>query len=66
MFKKVLHNIITLPLGIIAGLSAGLATAIVVIDKPISAAFGLEEEYNNGLDEIIEVFEETKEDLKFD
>ena len=41
MFKKVLHDIITLPLGIIAGLSAGLTTALIVIDKPISAAFGM-------------------------
>ena len=66
MSKKVLHDIITLPLGIIAGLSVALTTALIVIDKPISAAFGLEEVYNNSLDAMIEFFEETKEDLKFD
>lgn len=66
MFKKVLHGIITLPLGVIAGLSAGLTTAIIAIDRPISAAFGLKEEYNNSLDAMIECFEEIKEDFEFD
>lgn len=66
MFKKVLYVIVSLPLSIVSVISSFLTALMFVLDKPIRAAFGMKEEYNNGLDDLIDTFEELTDALKFD
>lgn len=66
MFKKVLYVIVTLPLSIVSFVLGFLLALIAVLDRPIRAAFGMKEEYNNGLDDLIDTFEELTDALKFD
>lgn len=66
MFKKVLYVIVTLPLSIVSFVLGFLLALIAVLDRPIRAAFGMKEEYNNGLDGLIDTFEELTDALKFD
>ena len=65
MFKKVLYGVVSLPLSIVACVSSFLMALMFVLDKPIRAAFGMKEEYNDGLDDLIDTFEELTEILKF-
>ena len=66
MFKIVLYGIVTLPLSIVSFVSSFLATLMVVLDKPIRAAFGMKEEYNNGLNGIVDMVNALKDALEFD
>ena len=66
MFKKVLYEIVSLPLSIVAGVSSGLMALMFVLDKPVRHIFGMQNEYNEGLDDLIDTFEELTEALKFD
>lgn len=66
MFKKVLYGIVSLPLSIIAGVSSGLMALMLVLDKPVRYIFGMQDEYDEGLDDLTDTFEEIAEALKFD
>ena len=66
MFKKVLYGIVSLPLSIVAGVSSALMALMFVLDKPVRHIFGMQDEYNNGLDDLIDTFDELTETLKFD
>ena len=66
MLKKVLYWIVSLPLSIVSFVSSFLTALMIVLDKPIRAAFGMKEEYNNGLNNLIDTFDELAETLKFD
>ena len=66
MFKKVLYGIVSLPLSIVAGVSCALMTLMFVLDKPVQHIFGMKDEYNEGLDNLIDTFEELADALKFD
>ena len=66
MFKKVLYEIVSLPLGIVAGVSSALMALMFVLDKPVRHIFGMRDEYNDELDDLIDTFEELTEALKFD
>ena len=66
MFKKVLYGIVSLPLSIVAGVSSALMTLMFVLDKPLRHIFGMQDDYNEGLDDLIDTFEELAETLKFD
>lgn len=66
MFKKVLYGIVSLPLSIVAGVSSALMALTFVLDKPVRHIFGMQDEYNEGLDDLIDTFEELTEALKFD
>lgn len=65
MFKKVLYGIVSLPLSIVGGVSSGLMTLTFVLDKPVRHIFGMQDEYNEWLDDLIDTFEELTEALKF-
>ena len=65
MFKKVLYGIVSLPLSIVAGVSSALMALMFVLDKPVRYIFGMQDEYNEGLDDLIDTFEELAEALKF-
>ena len=66
MFKKVLYWIVSLPLGIVAGVSSLLMALMFVLDKPVRHIFGMQDDYNEGLDDLIDTFDELAETLKFD
>ena len=66
MFKKVLYGIVSLPLSIVAGVSSALMALMFVLDKPLRHIFGMQDDYNEGLDDLIDTFEEIMETLKFD
>ena len=66
MFKKVLYGIVSLPLSIVAGVSSALMALMFVLDKPVRYIFGMQDEYNEGLDDLIDTFEKLAEALKFD
>ena len=66
MFKKVLYGIVSLPLSIVAGVSSGLMALMIVLDRPVRHIFGMQDIYNEGLDDLIDTFEEITEALKFD
>ena len=66
MFKIVLYRIVTLPLCIVSFVSSFLLALMVVLDKPIRAAFGMKEEYNNGLNDLVDAVDELKDALEFD
>ena len=66
MFKKVLYGIVSLPLSIVAGVSSALMALMFVLDKPLRHIFGMQDDYNEGLDDLIDTFEELTEALKFD
>lgn len=66
MFKKVLYGIVSLPLSIVAGVSSALMALMFVLDKPVRHIFGMQDDYNEGLDNLIDTFEKLAEALKFD
>ena len=66
MFKKVLYGIVSLPLSIVAGVSSALMSLTITLDKPVRHIFGMQDEYNEGLDDMIDAFEELRDILKFD
>ncbi len=65
MFKLVLYRIVSLPFSIVAGISSALMTLMIVLDKPLHHIFGMQDEYDIGLDYMIDTFEELTEALKF-
>ena len=66
MFKIVLYRIVTLPLSIVSFVSGFLLALMAVLDRPICAAFGMKEEYNNGFNDLIDKLDELKDTLEFD
>ena len=66
MFKIVLYRIVTLPLCIVSFVSSFLLALMVVLDKPICAAFGMKEEYNNALNDLVDGVDTLKDALEFD
>ena len=66
MFKKVLYGVVSLPLSIVAGVSSALMALMFVLDKPVRHIFGMQDDYNEGLDNLIDTFEKLAEALKFD
>ena len=66
MFKIVLYRIVTWPLSIVSFVSGFLLALIAVLDRPISAAFGMKEEYNNGLNNLVDAVDTLKDTLEFD
>ena len=64
--KSLLYGIVTLPLSIVSFVSSFLVALMVVLDKPIRAAFGMKEEYNNGLNGIVDMVNALKDALEFD
>ena len=66
MFKIVLYRIVTWPLSIVSFVSGFLLALMVILDRPICAAFGMKEEYNNGFNDLIDQWDELKDSLKFD
>lgn len=66
MFKKVLFTTVLCPLDIIAGVLSLLLTLMFVLLKPIYAAFGFKEMYNECLEDIVDQWDELKYTLEFD
>ena len=66
MFKIVLYRIVTLPLSIVSFVSSFLLALMVILDRPICAAFGMKEEYNNGLNDLVDAIDTLKDTLEFD
>lgn len=64
--KALLYGIVTLPLSIVSFVSSFLMALTFVLDKPIRAAFGMKEEYNNGLDGLVNAVDMLKDTLEFD
>ena len=66
MFKKVLYGIVSLPLSIVSFVSGFLLALMAILDRPIRAAFGMKEEYNNGLNGLVDAIDTLKDTLEFD
>ena len=64
--KALLYGIVTLPLSIISFVSSFLMALTFLLDKPIRDAFGMKEEYNNGLDGLVNAVDMLKDTLEFD
>ena len=64
--KALLYGIVTLPLSIVSFVSSFLTALTFVLDKPVRAAFGMKEEYNNGLDGLVNAVNMLKDTLEFD
>lgn len=64
--KALLYGIVTLPLSIISFVSSFLMALTFLLDKPIRAVFGMKEEYNNGLDGLVNAVDMLKDTLEFD
>lgn len=64
--KSLLYGIVTLPLSIVSFVSSFLLALMIVLDKPIRAAFGMKEEYNNGLNGLVDTVNALKDALEFD
>ena len=66
MFKKVLFTIILWPLDIVAGAFGLLLALMFVLLKPIYAAFGFKEMYNECLGGMVYAWDKLKDACKFD
>ena len=64
--KSLLYGIVTLPLSIVSFVSGFLLALMAVLDRPIRAAFGMKEEYNNGLNDLVDAIDTLKDTLEFD